>query len=446
MARLATIFSTFAMGGIHPKDSKDYTKDLPIEVMPTPKQVSIPLNMQIMTPVAPMESAVDKKDQLTPGQLIGKPVFPLGVNIHSSVTGTVKSVEPVSHHMLLRVPGVIVDVDENAPAKEWPARDWSSMSAADMLAQIKEAGVVGMGGAGFPTHMKLSPPPGMKVDTLLINAAECEPYLTCDYRLMLEEPKKLLAGTKMMMRVLGVDKAYIGIEDNKPLAVQALEEAMAGGEYDGIGLSVLKVKYPQGSEKQLIQAILNRVVPDGGLPAAVGVVVQNVGTTVAVYDAVALGKPLYERVLTVSGKGIKRPANLKVKLGTTIQQIVDYLGGTTGNLAKVVLGGPMMGLNVSDLNIPVTKTFSGILFLTEDEAALGEYGPCIRCGRCISVCPMGLNPMEAGLYTEAEHYADALAHGVRSCFECGSCAYMCPARRPLVQFMKLAKLKNPIKK
>ncbi len=445
MARLATIISTFAMGGIHPPDSKEYTKDLPIEVMPTPKQVSIPLNMQIMTPVAPMEAVVDKKDVLTPGQLIGKPVFPLGVNIHSSVSGTVKAVETISHHMLLRVPGVVVDVDESAPEKEWQLRDWSGLSGAEMLAQIKETGLVGMGGAGFPTHMKLSPPPGMTVDTLLINAAECEPYLTCDYRLMLEEPAKLLDGTKMMMKVLGVEKAYIGIEDNKPLAVQALEAAMTEA-HDGIGLAVLKVKYPQGSEKQLIQAILNRVVPDGGLPAQVGVVVQNVGTTLAVYDAIAMGKPLYERVLTVSGKGIKRPANLRVKLGTTIKDIVDYLGGTTPDLAKVVLGGPMMGLNVSDLNIPVTKTFSGILFLSKDEAALGDYGPCIRCGRCVSVCPMGLNPMEAGIYTEAEHYADTLAHGVRSCFECGSCAYMCPASRPLVQFMKLAKLKNPIKK
>lgn len=445
MAKLAKILSTFAMGGIHPPDSKEFTKDLPIEVMPTPKQLSIPLNMQIMTPVAPMEATVAAKETLTQGQLIGKPVFPLGVNIHSSVNGTVKSVDTVSHHMLLRVPGVVVEVDTEAAEKQWPERDWHAMSGEQMLAEIKEAGIVGMGGAGFPTHMKLSPPPNMKVDTLLINAAECEPYLTCDYRLMLEEPKKILEGVKMMMKVLGVDKAYIGIEDNKPLAVKALEAAF-DSSHDNIGLAVLKVKYPQGSEKQLIQAVLNRVVPDGGLPAAVGVVVQNVGTAIAVYEAVALGKPLYERVLTVSGKGIKRPANLKVKLGTTVQQIADYLGGTTGNLAKVVLGGPMMGLNISDMNVPVTKTFSGILFLTEDETAMGDYGPCIRCGRCVSVCPMGLNPMEAALYTEAEHFADALAYGVRSCFECGSCAYMCPAKRPLVQFMKLAKLKNPIKR
>ena len=445
MAKLAKILSTFAMGGIHPPDSKELTKDLPIEVMPTPKQVSIPLNMQIMTPVAPMEATVAKKDALSQGQLIGKPVFPLGVNIHSSVNGTVKDVDTVSHHMLLRVPGVVVDVDAEAPEAMWPERDWAAMDGQEMLAAIKEAGLVGMGGAGFPTHMKLSPPPNMKVDTLLINAAECEPYLTCDYRQMLEEPKKILEGTKIMMKVLGVDKAYIGIEDNKPLAVKALEEAM-DKSHDNIGLAVLKVKYPQGSEKQLIQAILNRVVPDGGLPAQVGVVVQNVGTAIAAFEAVAYGKPLYERVLTVSGRGIKRQANLKVKLGTTIQDIIDYLGGTTDDLARVVLGGPMMGLNVSDMNVPVTKTFSGILFLTEKETAMGDYSSCIRCGRCVSVCPMGLNPMEAALYTEAEHFADALAYGVRSCFECGSCAYMCPAKRPLVQFMKLAKLKNPIKR
>ena len=445
MAKLATLFSTFSLGGIHPPDSKDLSKDLPIEVMPTPDTVSIPLNMQILTPAPPMEAAVDKKAALSEGDIIGNPVHFLGVNIHSSVSGTVKSVEPVSHHMLLRVPGVIIDVDKEASAKEWPLRDWQGMSSAELKEIIKNAGIVGMGGAGFPTHIKLSPPANSPVDTLLINAAECEPYLTCDYRLMLEEPLKLLDGTKMLMMALGVDKAYIGIEDNKPLAVKALEEAMTD-RHEGIGLAVLKVKYPQGSEKQLIQAVLRRIVPDGGLPSQVGVDVQNVGTTVAVYEAVAMNKPLFERTLTVSGRGIARPANLKVKLGTTIQQIIDYLGGTTPGLAKVVLGGPMMGLNVSDLNIPVTKTFSGILFLTKDEAALGDYGPCIRCGRCISVCPMGLNPMEVSAYAEAEHYADTLAYGVRSCFECGSCAYMCPASRPLVQFMKLSKLKNPIKR
>jgi electron transport complex protein RnfC len=262
---------------------------------------------------------------------------------------------------------------------------------------------------------------------------------------MLEEPGKLLDGTKIIMKALGVDKAYIGIEDNKPKAVKSLEEAMNDG-HEGIGLAVLKVKYPQGSEKQLIQAIVNRIVPDGGLPAQVGVVVQNVGTTVAVYEAVAQGKPLYERVLTVSGGGIRRRANLRVRTGTLIKDIVEYLGGTSDDLAKVVLGGPMMGLNVSDLNIPVTKTFSGILFLTKKETALGDYGPCIRCGRCVTACPMGLNPAEAAFCTEAGHYEEALDFGVRSCFECGSCAYVCPARRPLVQFMKLAKLKNPIKR
>jgi electron transport complex protein RnfC len=445
MAKLATIFRTFALGGVHPPDSKEFTKDLPIEVMPAPKEVSIPLNMQIMTPAPPVEALVDKKAVLSEGQLIGKPIFPLGVNIHSSVNGTVKALDTVSHHMILRAPGVIVEVDPAAPAVSWPLRDWRSMEAADMLAAIKDAGIVGMGGAGFPTHMKLTPPPNMKVDTLLINAAECEPYLTCDYRLMLEEPGKLLDGTKIMMKVLGVDKAYIGIEDNKPKAVKALEEAM-NDSHDGVGLAVLKVKYPQGSEKQLIQAIVNRIVPDGGLPAQVGVVVQNVGSAVAVYEAVALGKPLYERVLTVSGGAIRRRANLRVRTGTLIKDIVEYLGGTTDDLAKVVLGGPMMGLNVSDLNIPVTKTFSGILFLSKDEAALGAYGPCIRCGRCVSVCPMGLNPMEAAFCTESGNYEEALDFGVRSCFECGSCAYACPARRPLVQFMKLAKLKNPIKR
>ncbi|MDR1396225.1 MAG: electron transport complex subunit RsxC [Desulfarculales bacterium] len=444
MAKLATIFSTFALGGIHPPDSKELSKDLPVEVMPLPDVVTIPLNMQILTATPPVEAVVDKKAVLSEGQLIGKPIHFLGVNIHSSVSGTVKAVDTISHHMMLRVPGVIVDVDKNAPPPHWPARAWQELNSRELLDIIKETGVVGMGGAGFPAHIKLNPPPNSPVDILLINAAECEPYLNCDYRLMLERAADLLDGVKIIMKTLGVEKAYIGIEDNKPLAVKSLEEAMAE-RHQGIGLAVLKVKYPQGSEKQLIQAVTGRVVPDGALPAAVGVVVQNVGTTVAIYEAVALSKPVYEKVLTVSGRGIARPANLKVRLGTTVQQIIDYLGGTTGDLAKVILGGPMMGLNVSDLNIPVTKTFSGILFLTKEEAALDSFGPCIRCGRCISVCPMGLNPMETSAHAEAGHYADTLAYGVRSCFECGCCAYMCPAKRPLVQFMKLSKLKNPIR-
>ncbi len=260
---------------------------------------------------------------------------------------------------------------------------------------------------------------------------------------MLEKPEEVVEGAKILLHVLGIKDCYIGVESNKNDAIDALRKTVEQQKLDGVKIQVspLKVKYPQGSEKQLIESTTGRKVPGGGLPFDVGVIVQNVGTAKAVFDAVVLNKPLYEKVITISGRGISRPANLQVRIGTRIREIVEYLGGTKADLAKIVMGGPMMGFAVSSLDIPVTKTCSGILFLTRDEIDEQPYGPCIRCGWCVEACPMGLSPNEIGLYVEAGRAADTAHFGVFDCFECGSCAFVCPAKRPLVQFIRLAKQK-----
>jgi electron transport complex protein RnfC len=281
------------------------------------------------------------------------------------------------------------------------------------------------------------------VDTLILNGAECEPYITADHRQMLEHSREIVEGAAVILQILGVKKCIIGIECNKPDAIKAMTEAAAAGSTGEGAITVqpLQVKYPQGSEKQLIQSITGRKVPSFALPSAVGVVVHNVSTAKAIYDAVVLTKPLYEKVMTISGKGIKRPANLLVKVGTKVSDIVEYLGGVTPELSKIVMGGPMMGFAVSSLDIPVTKTTSSILFLAEDEIDTTPHSQCIRCGWCLTVCPMGLEPKEVGLYVEAGRPQDTGQFGVFECFECGSCAYVCPAKRPLVQFIRLAKMK-----
>ena len=308
---------------------------------------------------------------------------------------------------------------------------------------VKSAGIVGIGGAGFPTHVKLSPPPEAKVDTLILNGAECEPYLTTDHRVMLEHAQEVVEGAKIILTILGIKTCYIGIEANKKDAAEAIEKAIGQNHINGydIRVKLLKVKYPQGSEKQLIQSITGRKVPGFGLPFDVGVIVQNVGTTKAIYDAVVLKKPLYEKVITISGKGINRQANLRIRIGTRISDIIDYLGGTRPDLKKIVMGGPMMGFAISDVDVPVTKITSGILFLTQDEIDTRPYGHCIRCGWCLEACPMGLSPNEIGIYVEAGRADETSQFGVFECFECGCCAYVCPAKRPLVQFIRLAKMK-----
>ena len=345
--------------------------------------------------------------------------------------------------MRTSAPSITISVDHAAAPAVYEKNDWESREAKELLAMVHDAGIIGIGGAGFPTHVKLNPPANTPVNTLILNGAECEPYITADHRQMVEHADEVVEGAKIILKILGIQKCVIGIESNKPDAIAAMAKAAKEGSTSRYLVSVcaLKVKYPQGSEKQLIQAVTDRKVPAFALPSAVGVVVQNVSTARAVYDAVALGKPLCEKVVTISGKGIKRPANLLVKIGTKVSDIVTYLGGTAPGLAKVVMGGPMMGFAISNLDVPVTKTTSAVLFLTEDEIDTHPHSQCIRCGWCLDACPMGLEPKEIGIYVEANRAEDTEPLGVFECFECGSCAYVCPAKRPLVQFIRLAKMK-----
>lgn len=431
---------TFPKGGVHPREFKSLTADLQTEVMPVPDEVDILLNQHFGAPCTPL---VKKKADVREGNLIGEVTQGLGANIHASVTGTVKNIGTAPHPISVKAPSVTIQTNHDAEPVSYERADWTRLSRKELLARIKNGGIVGVGGAGFPTHVKLAPPPEAKVDTLVLNGAECEPYLTTDHRAMLEHPGEIIEGAKIILSILGINECHIGIERNKSDAVEILKKAVEHTTSNGFRIHVdtLEVKYPQGSEKQLIQSITGRKVPGFGLPFDVGVIVQNVGTAMAIYQAAALNKPLYEKVVTVSGKGIQRPANLLVKIGTRLRDIVSYLGGTKPDLAKVVMGGPMMGFAISDLDMPVTKTTSGVLFLTEDEIDTRAHGQCIRCGWCLDACPMGLSPNEVGIYVEAGRAEETGQFGVFECFECGCCAFVCPAKRPLVQFIRLAKRK-----
>jgi len=436
----AESLATFPMGGIHPREGKELTEKLAVEVMPAPKQVSLFLKQHVG---APCEPVVKKKDKVTEGDLVAS-TERLGAPIHAPFSGTVKGVQNALHPMVGNAPALVIAADkEEGEEKSYSQADWTQMSKEELLGKIKDAGVVGMGGAGFPAAVKLTIKPGVKLDTLILNGAECEPCLTSDHRLMVEYAKDIVEGAKIILKILEIKYCAIGIENNKPDAIEALKQAIAqsGSPQDGYNIVVkpLQVKYPQGSADQIMQSITGRARPSGVRSSAIGIIVQNVYTTKAIYDAVVYDKPLYERIVTFTGKGIERPANLMVKVGTPLSQIVDYLGGMTPDVAKVIVGGPMMGFAVSSLDVPVTKTTSGVLFLTKDETDVQSHYPCIRCGFCVSVCPMGLQPNEVSVFVEAGRGAETEEFGVDDCFECGTCAYVCPAKRPLVQFMRLAR-------
>ena len=431
---------TFSKGGVHPPEAKAQTENCAIELMPTPDELELILGQHIGAPCTPL---VKKRDAVTEGQPIGEVQKGLGVPLHSPVAGTVKDLGMSVHPLRVKTPSITIAVDHGVAAAVYEKLDWQTLSSEELLARVQQGGIVGIGGAGFPTHVKLKPPADAKIDTLLLNGAECEPYITADNRQMIEQPAEIIEGAKIVLKILGIQKCVIGIEENKPAAIKAMTEQAKASSGAGCSIEVqpLHVKYPQGSEKQLIQALTGRKVPSMALPSAVGVVVQNVATMRALYDAVVYTKPLYEKVVTIAGGAIARPANLLVKVGTRVSDIVKYLGGVLPGCAKVVLGGPMMGFSLSSLNAPVTKTTSSVLFLTENEIDTRPHSQCIRCGWCLDACPMGLEPKEIGVYVEANRAADTAQFGVFDCFECGSCAFICPAKRPLVQFIRLAKMK-----
>jgi len=427
---------TFARG-THPPDNKEFTASKALEPAPVPKRVIIPLSQHIG---APCRAEVGIGDTVKKGQVIGQAEAFVSAPVHATVSGKVVAVAPMPHTLGRDVPSVVI---ENDGQETWvegleEAADVLSPDAETLKAKVKAAGIVGMGGATFPTHVKLSPPKEKKIDCVILNGAECEPYLTADYRLMIEKPAEVVSGLKILMKILGVDRGYIGIEDNKPEALRVMEEAVKAD--GGIEVYSLPVKYPQGAEKMLIKAVVDREVPAGGLPMDVGVVVQNIGTAVAIHEAVRYGRPLLERVVSVTGRGIAEPKNLMVRIGTPLSELIDFCGGFRYDAGKVIAGGPMMGFAQSNLDAPVIKGTSGLLVLTPEESEVSGHGPCIRCSRCIDACPMGLQPAMLSVLAEAEMYEDMKEYDLMNCFECGTCAYVCPSKRPIVQWVKLAKM------
>lgn len=431
------MLKTFPKGGVHPKENK-FSAGKKIETIELPKQVNIPLAQHIG---APSEPVVAKGDTVKVGQLIAKSTGFVSANIHSSVSGKVLKIDKVLDSSGYKQNCVIIDVDGD----EWSETiDRSSelnsnieISAEEIRAKVLANGIVGLGGATFPTHVKLSVPPGKTCKYLVINAVECEPYLTADHQLMLEKADEIMVGCKLIQKAIGAEKVLIGIENNKPDAVAHMTEIAK--KYGQIEVFALKVMYPQGGEKQLIKAVVNREVPSGGLPIDVGCVVQNVGTAFAVYEAVQKNKPLFERVVTVTGKSVSKPSNIKARIGTPINMLIAAAGGLPEDTGKIVNGGPMMGKAVNSETVPVTKGTSGVLIFPESSSARPEHSACVRCGRCVGVCPMGIEPYLVKNMTMVKMYEELQKERVLDCMECGSCAYTCPAGEPLLDYIRLGK-------
>jgi electron transport complex protein RnfC len=431
------VLKTFRKGGIHPEENK-ITAGKPIADLPVPPIVILPLLQHIGTPAKVL---VKKGDKVKTGQMIGYGEGFIAANIHASATGTVTRIDKFTDASGYKRMAVEI---ETAP-DEWFAdidnspdllKDFIS-SLPEIRVRIWDKGVVGMGGATFPTHVKMAFPKGKKAGTLIINGAECEPYITADHRIMLENGEEVLIGIRLIMDAIGSEKAIIGIENNKQDAIENLSRL--SDKYTGISVQGLKVKYPQGSEKHLIKSITGREVPSGGLPVDIDIVIFNVGTMFAVYEAVQKNKPLISRIVTVTGKSLKNPSNFRVRIGTPVSELIKAAGGLPENASKIIAGGPMMGKSLNSLDVPVTKGMSGLLVLDDEESKRKPVQNCIRCSRCVSVCPMGIEPYLIMTMVEKEkcEYLDD-CH-INDCMECGSCSYICPANRPLLDYIRLGK-------
>lgn len=431
------MLKTFTKGGVHPAECK-YSEDSAIVSLPLPKTVSIPIAQHIG---APSKAIVAKGDKVKVGDKIAESTGFVSANIHSSVSGTVNKIDDILDSTGYKRPCIVIDVEGD----EWnetidrsdELKKEISLTDKEIIAKINSSGIVGLGGATFPSHVKLSIPDGKKINVLIINGVECEPYLTSDHRLMIEKADEMLVGIQVLMKALSVNRAVIGIENNKPDAIAHLSSLVKN--YPGIEVQPLKVKYPQGGEKQLIKALINREVPSGGLPLDVGAVVHNVGTAFAVYEAVQKNKPLFERVVTVTGQLISKPSNFLVRIGTPISQLIEAAGGLPEDTGKIINGGPMMGKAVSSIDVPVTKGTSGILIISKDHAKRKKETTCVRCAKCVSVCPQGLQPFLLIKQTQLEKNDELEQNGVMDCIECGSCSFTCPAGLPLLDYIRLGK-------
>ncbi len=422
-------------GGVHPAYNKDLADKLAIETMPVPKRLIVPFAQNLGAAPKPV---VKKGDTVKKGQIIAEPQGFVSVPLHAPTSGTVQAIDVFPHPVGADMPAAVIVPDGR---DEWAdgfdvERGGEGLDAEKIKAIVRDAGLVGMGGASFPTHVKLSPPKDKPIDVLVINGAECEPYLASDHRLMLEKSAQILEGVSYLAQALGVKNVIVGIEKNKSDAIGTMRKE---AEKRRFAVRALDVVYPQGAERQLIYVLTGRVVPAGGLPMDVGVLVQNVGTAYAAWDAVRRNRPLVERVVCVTGRGVAEPKNVLARIGTTFGDLIEFCGGRREDAGKVIGGGPMMGVAQYSLDAPVTKGTSGIVVLRQEEVAQFVGDACIRCGRCVRACPMRLNPSVLSIFAERLRFEDAGEHHVLDCIECGCCAYVCPSRRPMVHHFRRAK-------
>ena len=430
--------NTFRIGGVHPHDNKIYSAHQPITPCPLPAKAIIPLVQHIGAPAQPV---VEKGQKVKVGELIAKAGGFVSANVHAPFSGTITKIDATTDAWGLRMPAIFMDVEgdewlETIDRTDAIKRD-CPLEPKEIVDKVAAAGIVGLGGACFPTQVKLLPPPGKKAEVLIVNGVECEPYLTCDHQLMLEHGEEIIIGIKILMKALGINRAIIGIEKNKPDAIDHMRQ-LASKEL-GIEVKPLKLKYPQGGEKQLIDACIGRQVPSGALPIEVGAVVDNVATIYAVYEAVQKNKPLISRVMTVTGKSLSKPGNYSVRFGTPLSDVVALAGGVPEDTGKIIGGGPMMGRAMNNIDMPANKRVSGLLFLPENESRRVEPENCIRCGKCVGACPMGLEPYLLAKQAEKQMWDDMEKHSIMDCIECGCCMFTCPSHRPLLDYVRMGK-------
>ncbi|MGO1470020.1 MAG: electron transport complex subunit RsxC [Tissierella sp.] len=423
-------------GGIHVPDNKSFTKDKKIEKGQSPETVYVSLHQHVGSGCKPL---VKKGDTVKKGQKVGDTDASISAPVHASISGVVKAIEPMYTTEGYRTDCIVIESDGEESSVDFVVsnKELDSLNNEEIEDIVREAGIVGMGGAGYPTKAKLVASKESNVDAVILNGAECEPYLTCDHRVMLERAETIIDGLEIMLRYFDTAKGYIGIEDNKMDAVEALTEACKG--HDKIEIVTLKTKFPQGDSYRMIDSIVKRKVPQDGRGKDVNCIVNNVGTAVAISEAVREGKPLYERVVTITGSGVKTPKNLLAKVGTTIGDLIEECGGFNGTPGKIIAGGPMTGATQFSLETPITKATCGIIVLTEEEVKIQKSTPCIKCGKCVEICPAYLEPLFISANSLRDRFEEAEDLNALSCIECGSCSYICPSKRPLTEAIVHAK-------